>query len=714
MNSAFAKLNAKVIAQSDRAVQERPPQSPVFDKLTRKTEFARSDQGKALSMQDINRIVGLPVVLPMTPEEHEAYCRDTLLAEAFLSGFRYFNTQSDATLAFLLYRGLFGPIGVGWGKTLITLICCNICYTHFGVKKIVLHAPSSVMSQLLTHDLKWARTKIPINFPIHVLYDKPARMRRRISQSGQPGVYIFPYSLLSTKDSADNLDAIDPGAIICDEIQNLKDERSARTKRVMEFVRKRNPIGVGLSGTVTRKSIKDYYHLIRWCLGSNCPLPLSTSVANDWAGVLDANASAGYSDPTTTGPLQPLVQWAQRVDPMNPYPDDRTGFRRAYKLRLTTCPGVVASGDAEIGVGLLIQNQPVKDHESFEGWAETESLIEAIEEEWLTPNGDEIEYPIHKFKWMYELSAGFYNELSWPEPSDFARRKDIPLEQAKGIIDDAKVYHEAHQIYSKRLRQFLQYESEKNLDTPMMVGANMAAHQDRDVPRELYQLWREMKACDFDDRPERDRTAIRVCPYKVYDAVRWAQSLKGKGGIIWVYHQEMGIWISEVAREAGLDVMHCPAGNEANAAIGDERNKNKIVVASITAHGTGKNLQHFQNQYIAQWPRPAGVAEQLLGRTHRNGQEADELIVVTNNTLPFDDMNMAACINDSLYIHQTSNRQKLIIASYNPLPKIFPPEVLMERGFKPEALDREQITLLQEKFGELDYSQFAHQELPPF
>lgn len=675
----------------------------VVPAIRRKIEFARKNSQTNPANHEIDRITGLPVSLSMTDEEHEEYNRRALLAPAYREGFRLFHTQSDAVSTFEQIKGLFGPISVGWGKTLITLMCSNIAYTRFGVKKILLLAPSSVMSQLLDRDLKWARTRVPINYPIHVLHNKTAKARRQISHSGQNGVYIFPYSLLSAKDAADNLEAIDAGLIVCDEIQYIKDRRAARTKRIMEYVDKKRPLGVGLSGTITRKSISDYHHLIRWCLGECSPLPLSVSMASDWSVVLDADADP-FSSANSTGPIDPLVHWAREVDSKNltTYTTDRSGFRRAYKLRLTTCPGVVASEEAEIGVSLILQNEPIKGYDNYEGYNRLKSYIEEVEEVWATPNGDEIEHAIHKYKWLYELSAGFYNELIWPEPSVLSKRIGVPKSTASSMLERAKDHHEAHQMYAKRLRRFLQYEVSPSdrIDTPMLVGANMAAHGDRDVPAELYELWSEMRAADFEGRPERDSRAVRVCSYKVDAAVKWAQSLGKKGGIIWVYHREIGKWVHEKVKEAGLDCLHCPSGNESNKRITDPDNKDKIIVASIRAHNTGKNLQHFQHQYMLQWPRPAQDAEQLLGRTHRNGQQADELVVVTNNTLLFDQMNFSACLNDSLYIHQTTgSRQKLIKATYNPVPKMFPPEVLFERGIQIERLDREGKREMENKFG---------------
>jgi len=226
------------------------------------------------------------------------------------------------------------------------------------------------------------------------------------------------------------------------------------------------------------------------------------------------------------------------------------------------------------------------------------------------------------------------------------------------------------------------------------------------VGEELYEQWRKWKDLDFEGRPERDSTAVRLCSYKINAMVLWAQNLrkdskKDRGALIWVHNQEIGRWAVEALQEAGLPVLHCPAGEVSNKAIRDPKNGNKFVVASISAHGTGKNLQHFQHCYILQWPRNAKKAEQLLGRHHRNGQKADQLIVVTNNTVEFDRQNFAATLNDSLYIHQTTgSRQKLMYATYDPLPMIFPAAVLRQRGFENRMLNEVQQAGLNERFGQ--------------
>jgi hypothetical protein len=85
---------------------------------------------------------------------------------------------------------------------------------------------------------------------------------------------------------------------------------------------------------------------------------------------------------------------------------------------------------------------------------------------------------------------------------------------------------------------------------------------------------------------------------------------------------------------------------------------------------------------------------------HRNGQKADEVVAELCNTLEFDFLVFAACLQDGLYIHQTTGvRQKLIYSAHDPLPKIYSPEWLRERGMENERLSNEQRSALQDRFG---------------
>lgn len=694
------------IAQDDAELPAFAPPKKPANFLEARRQITSGEAGKYAQYAEINRIVSMATIFDMNQAELEEFNREHVLADAFADGFRLFPVQANAVLAYEMFGGLFGPIGVGWGKTLITLMIPHLAYMR-GVRKMLLLVPPQILPQLVETDIKYARTKVPISYPIHVLGGKSMRQRVAIAQSGKKGLYIMPYSQLSTKDTDDLLTAIAPELIVGDEAHRIANDRAARTRRVQWLIDEYKPECVFVSGTVTSKSVSDYYHLIRAALRDNNPLPNTKSLVHEWGAIIDAeqvnwsqHPDGGEDRKSGPGPLMPLVDWARKNFPEEQIEGTTDGFRKAYRLRLTTAPGVVASGEADIGTSIIFQNRPVEGYEKVEGWGELNKLISKVEDQWLTPNDDEIEHAIHTWKWLNELSAGFYNQLAWPEYEDYAKRRRISIDEAAEILDKARTYHAADQVFAKTLRRWLEEYAKPKLDTPLLVRHNISQHGSRDVGTELYETWMEKEHLDFEGRPDRDSTAVRVCPFKVNAAADWAESIKG-GGMVWFHHQEIGRWLYDVFRQRGIDCVYCPAGKSGNEKVLDPANRSKMLIASITAHGEGKNLQHFQEQICVQWPRSAKIAEQLLGRLHRNGQEADELEVRMINTLIFDRMNFAACLNDALYIHQSTGvRQKLVYGGYDPLPQIFPAAVLKERGIEGiKTLNAEQQRLMQEKFG---------------
>ena len=102
-------------------------------------------------------------------------------------------------------------------------------------------------------------------------------------------------------------------------------------------------------------------------------------------------------------------------------------------------------------------------------------------------------------------------------------------------------------------------------------------------------------------------------------AVQWAvQRLEeGVGGIVWYHERAVG------ERLAAYGLPLYDAGRDAPVTW----NEAPVFAAFITAHGTGKNLQPWAHNLILSWPASGSTAEQLISRTHRAGQKADEVFV---------------------------------------------------------------------------------------
>ena len=191
---------------------------------------------------------------------------------------------------------------------------------------------------------------------------------------------------------------------------------------------------------------------------------------------------------------------------------------------------------------------------------------------------------------------------------------------------------------------------------------------------------RAMDKADIRELRRWHREAAKRAKQQLAAAKR--EKIEFQGNIAWFYHKEFARWAVEVWREHGMDPCYCPAGPEYNKRIKDKANWQKPIIASVSAHGTGKNLQGMRYQQVVQWPRSASLAEQMLGRMHRVGQEADEITCPILFMTAFDHLNFAATLVDALYVQQTTKqRQKLVASSYITRPKVMPPEVLRERGY---------------------------------
>lgn len=654
--------------------------------------------GENPEKRELRRILELPLVPMPDAEDVEIFCFDVMRAEAFEDGERLWPTQVAAVQAYQRTGGGLFPIGVGWGKTGISMMIAQAAYAA-GRRKILLLVPPQLVPGLAKRHLPEWRRRVELTVPFHFIAGRGKNARGNIANSDAPGVYVFPYSLVSAQDAIELLGAIRPELVIADEAHNLKNKRSARTKRLLHFLEELDPRPqlVAMSGTITAKSIADYHHLATLALPETCPLPRLASTAFFWGQILNSDAM----EPTGHGKavMAPLVKWAAQNFPQEHFRGDQTeSYRRAYRHRLVTAPGVVATGDEEIGVSLAIENIS-----AGEPGIELLEKIRQVQEEMITPQGEPIDHAIHSFRWVYELSGGFYNSLIWPEIADLARTRRISEEEAELLILRAKEHLAALQNYHRELREFFK-DSPLGLDTPRDVGLSISRYGDKFVGTHLASLWQAVKDADFEGRPERLSRAVRIDDYKIKAIVKWARE-RERGGLIWVYHQEMGKWITEALAEADVPAIYCPAGaDDEIEQAGDPGRGGKgevVCVASMPAHGTGRNLQAFTDQLFAQWPRSAVLAEQTLGRTHRNGQLADALVANTLLSIPFDDVCRAACLNDAIYIQQTTGaRQKIVYADYDPLPQIFSPEFLREQGTAPEMLRPEHRKVLRQLFGE--------------
>ena len=421
-------------------------------------------------------------------------------------------------------------------------------------------------------------------------------------------LHVHSYNELSSPLKHDLLDQLAPDLIICDEAHALRHPSAARTRRFLQYFKAHPETRLCvLSGTMTSKSIKDYAHLALLSLRDNTPVPTKYTILEEWAAALDSAPV-----PAPPGALVRLCEPGEQA---------REGFRR----RVVETPGVIATTDGSLGTSLVLSARPLHATQVIR------EALRVMRETWTTPDeGEAFDEILTLHRYLRQLAAGFYYRWIWPKGESAQVRAN---------------WTEARKAWNREVANFLTYRAQKGIDSPMLYAKACAEGR---LSSMNYERWAAVRNTA---KPEVE--AVWLDEYLVDDAVSWGNQAPG---IVWYEHASLGAAIS---RKGGF-----PLFGPGAEGILKERGT-RTIVASIKAHGTGKNLQGFNRNLVTTSPTSGTVWEQLLGRTHRPGQEADEVTVdVYRHTLE-----MRSAVNKALrdadYQQTTTgNRQKLLSATY--------------------------------------------------
>ena len=713
-----ARFNAPAAPAPPPPPPPPPPNNRWLDAVREAAKVSGADRVLSSVDEDLLRILSLPYIPPGVQRcpNREEYAAQ-FYNHARPADFLLRDIQIDACYTYHAHGGLLAPVGVGHGKTLISLLASKIALEHRGHQRVAIMVPPEVFSQLVHRDLPWARRRLALDsVPFYVVTGGRQERMRTASTPGS-GVFIYSYSSLSTETGYAEMAAMCPTCFICDEAQNLASEKSARTKRWHSIfreiaqavearrmgpdVRAQTVEAVVMSGTITKKRLNDYAHLSRVSLRDAAPTPVREVLINTLGSCIDSDVLGTGLGELDMERMQNLIQWAREngCDPgavarqRGVPPTFQEMVREAYSHRLRCSPGVVATNDMGVDCSLIISwsepprpKTPESEHMA--------ALMKKVVQDMETPNGDPIEYGMHTYKWLWELTAGFYNSLIWPtidqiKKQHAGRGKPITDAEAEMLLHQALTHHKLLQVYHKLLRRFLDGTHQPGVDTPMLVAAEIVRQLDGHepkcrIPSELIQAYHDQREARYDDLPERYSIPIRVCDYKIVAAVEWCKAIhkKGCGGLVWFHHPEVGRWIHERLEEAGIPHTAAFAGD-------NEAAFNEGIVLASYAHGTGKNLQHQSHNLIVELRREAAVMEQMLGRTHRSGQKADDVradVFVSNG---FDVALFNAILSESDYIQSTTGQQqRLCYATYSPIIPPTHPRLAVRLGII--ANDQEQ------------------------
>jgi len=408
--------------------------------------------------------------------------------------------------------------------------------------------------------------------------------------------------------------------LVCDEAHRIKRLESARTKRIIRFMQKHQDVAfVALSGTMTSKSLKDFSHLAALSVRDNSPVPRDRHQLASWAECIDV---AGRPSGHDWRMVAPLAEWAD-INLRCVGQQRSQLIRRAFQSRLRSAPGVVASREGSIGCSLILDRQqdlPVP--------PEIREQLARVEIG-LDPQGEPIPDDVTAWRHSRHLIAGFFYRWIWPNGEDHA-------------------WLEARRSWFRWVRHELQEHSDEGYDSPFLVAGRTNREAEAGARRGIHVSWlrwREEKV-----KPVPPVEAVWVSDYLVKHAIDWLESQRDPS-ILWYSSSALG---DELER---LGVRVYGAGEI------PPQDAHPCAM-SIKAHGIGKNLQSWSNQYILEPPSSGTAWEQLLGRTHRQGQEADEVSCrIALHAAPFAQA-LRTAREDARYVEDASgNQQKLNYAT---------------------------------------------------
>jgi hypothetical protein len=455
------------------------------------------------------------------------------------------------------------------------------------------------------------------------LVSQGERMTAEYSQSFYVSSSIrwMSYDFLSREGGTDILMQLQPDIIIADEAQCLANPKAARTKRFVRYMEAHpNTMFFFLSGTITRHSIRDFAHLMQLALGTATPLPRDWATITEWGECIDSDQGVRYP-----GHLRYL---GVVYDPLPDIESARVTLQKRIKATL----GVVASNSSSADASILIKPMKVKLSPKIK------EAVCTLQDTWCRPDGDELVTAIEVATVKSQLQLGGHYRWSKKPPRDW--------------LDARRDWH-------RELRDFLNKHSKEGLDSPFLVVGALLRNEDDRIGSKIIGKLAKCYAAWL-----KQANSLPTPP------VTWDWTDKGHLENLALHIKKLGpciVWSSfsvpsvALAKMLGAPYYGAAEGDRINAEDGS-----RTIVASLRAHKEGRNLQAFSSNVLVGNLSAGADAEQLIGRTHRAGQKADEIQIHVPVYLKD---NIEKCISDGKYLEQiTGNPQKIVFADKEEWP----------------------------------------------
>lgn len=383
---------------------------------------------------------------------------------------------------------------------------------------------------------------------------------------------ILSYEKLSREKQSDFLDRHQPDLILADEAQKLRNLKSGRVRRLKRYMKERpQTIFAPLSGTLSRKSLLEYSHLAEWALKNNSPVPKHYPEIDEWRRCLD-----------------PGIQEMERLAPgcLSVFGEDVQAVRDGYAKWRRDTLGWITVQTSGVASSLQLTGQ------RFDGYAShVDEIFYQLRENSSTPDGEYFAEPVKLWAYLRQCSMGFWYRLDPPPPQPWKDSNKAKGQFTRDILSQNKPH----------------------LDTEQQVELAVARGEIKDGG--VFARWREIK-------PTYDRNKHRHTEWFDDSFVRWCHKwLKDTGGVLFTPYIAMGEKLREVT---GLPYFSQGGCDPKFGSI--ETYEGGPCIASLASNLEGRNLQdRWSVGCLVGGSGNSLELQQLIGRFHRPGQEADEV-----------------------------------------------------------------------------------------
>lgn len=447
----------------------------------------------------------------------------------------------------------------------------------------------------------------------------PAKLREKTRRDFQAllphwhphrGYKVISYEKLGRAKWHDLLDHIQPDLIVCDEAHRLKNRRAAVTRRVERYLQENDHCAfVAMSGTLTSRSLTDFGHLAMWALAERTPLPRGREELKRWSRAVDEKVKQRVHP----GVLMELVDGELTLQSV------RAGVAR----RIHESPGVIHTPLAGVDSSLIMEGFSVKLPPTVEPY------LDDLVSRYIAPNGEECT-PADVWRVSRQLVLGFYYRWDPPPPAPWLR---------------------ARNAWWRFVRETLERDLPE-LDSELRIAQAIDRAIDHGAkPQGAEELvaWRNVRHIYT---PNVVPTWVSQEPLKQILA-----RVPKRPTLIWVEHVAVGKWFER----QGIPYHH-NQGLDATRTYVEDR-EGQTIALSVNANAEGRNLQAWDHNLVTTFPSSGRVAEQLIGRTHRKGQTADEVTFDVHIGHPKVYEGFLQAYRDAQYQHaMTQSPQKLLLA----------------------------------------------------